>query len=185
MKWKTMDVETKPAVRERFHEMFRGEHRQLQDALLALVQAFQTRDKLRIQALLDKLIFCAGPHFRYEEEALYPVLFEFSREECVRKLFAAHDDVIAVVRELVTIAEKELTTAAGVLWAIHGIGSILSRIGDCDGLSMMLEYLPENRIQTILESRDKSRRAGLDLLTWARKTRTAGKRFSEPVLAAG
>lgn len=185
MEWKTMHVETKPAVRDRFREMFRDEHRQLRDALLALAQAFQSRDKLRIQALLDKVVFCAGPHFRYEEEALYPVLFEFSREEYIRKLFDAHDDMIAIVRELVTIAERELATEAGVLWAIHGIGSILSRIGDCDGLSIMLEYLPENRIQTVLESREKSRRAGQDLLTWALKTRTTGKRSSEPVLAAG
>jgi len=185
MKWKEIHAEGKLAVRDGLRETFRAEHRHIRGALFALVQAFQNRDKPRILELLDKLALSAGPHFRYEEEALYPALCEFSGDEYVQKLFDAHDHVIATARELVTIAEKELATEAGVLWAIYGIDSILSRVSDCDGLSIMFEYLPENRIRAILESRDESQHAGVDLLTWALKTRTAGKQFSEPAVAAG
>ena len=37
----------------------------------------------------------------------------------------------------------------------------------CDGLSIMVERLPESQVEEIFAARDGSRDANLDLLTWA------------------
>ncbi|HKJ69916.1 MAG TPA: hemerythrin domain-containing protein, partial [bacterium] len=59
---------------DKFVKTFREEHRQVRDTLLDLMNAFQNRDRERIGELLNKTAELTGPHFRYEEEALYPGL---------------------------------------------------------------------------------------------------------------
>jgi len=44
--------------------------------LLDLIQAFQDRNLSRARELLGRVAALTGPHFRYEEEALYPALTE-------------------------------------------------------------------------------------------------------------
>ena len=51
---------------------------------------------------------------------------------------------------------------------------ILPHVGDCDGLSIMVETSPEERVDRMLTARPAARGAGLDLLTWA--TTTGGRR---------
>lgn len=78
MKETTMHVEKTTPEADRFSATFRAEHRQVRDLLLELVQAYQNREKNRISALLSDLASCTGPHFRYEEEVLYPSWCSFS-----------------------------------------------------------------------------------------------------------
>jgi len=66
----------------------------VRDALLDLVQAFREYDGARIKALLHHTAVLTGPHFRYEEEALYPNLVDILGEEYVEKLLGDHDRVI-------------------------------------------------------------------------------------------
>lgn len=61
---------------DRFTQVFREEHRSVRDTLLDLIRAFEDRDKRRISLLLHQTARLTGPHFRYEEEALYPGLTE-------------------------------------------------------------------------------------------------------------
>lgn len=65
---------------DQFTQIFRDEHRKIRDTLLALIRAFQERDKTRIKSLLNQTATCTGPHFRYGEEALYPALTEIFGE---------------------------------------------------------------------------------------------------------
>lgn len=48
----------------------------------------------------------------------------------------------------------------------------MPHVSDCDGLSIMVERLPTEKVQSILDARDHSLRAGLDLLQWAKQVRT-------------
>lgn len=179
MKTKTHKDTGKLGPAEQFREIFRAEHRQVRDALLDLVDAFRLREKSRIAALLSKVARYAGPHFRYEEESLYPALVEFFGKEYVQELFRAHDRIIRTANDLVAIARKEELTEADVSSAIGGVRSILPHVSDCDGLSIMVEKFPAKQIRAILETRDASQRAGLDLLTWAAEVRqSAGERLT-------
>lgn len=156
---------------DQFTDAFRVEHRTIRDTLFALMEAFQARDKARIQPLLRQTAAITGPHFRYEEEALYPNLVGIFGEEYIEKLIGDHDRAIGSARSLVTLAGQDTLTAEDVARATRIIQSILPHVSDCEGLSIMVETFPEETVQTILTTRQNAREAGLDLLTWADQVR--------------
>jgi hemerythrin len=150
-----------------FTLIFREEHRKVRDLLLDLIEAFRGRDHTRIQALLKRVAVLTGSHFRYEEEALYPALVGIFEAEYVEHLLSDHDRAIGTARKLVELAGKEPLTDADVAEAVHLVCPILPHVSDCDGLSIMVERLPEEKIQSVFEARDRSRRSGFDLFRWA------------------
>lgn len=160
-----------PTLSDEFTEIFRNEHRQVRDALLGLIDAFQARDRERIAQLLEQTATLTGPHFRYEEETLYPALTTIFGESYVEHLFAEHDGAIERARALVGLAQQESLADADVSRAVRFLREILPHVSDCDGLSVMVEVLPEEQVQSILAARERSRRAGLDLLSWATTVR--------------
>jgi hypothetical protein len=159
------------ALADEFTQMFREEHRSVRDVLLDLIQAFQMRDGGRIQDLLNQTAALAGPHFRYEEESLYPGLVEILGEEYIQKLLRDHDLAIGIAKKLVEMAGKDLLTDDDVTKAVLLVRSILPHVSDCDGLSIMVERLPEEKVEAVFASRDHARSADLNLLQWAEDVR--------------
>jgi hypothetical protein len=78
------------ALADQFTQMFREEHRQVRDTLRDLVQA-----------LLRQAAALTGPHFRYEEEYLYPGLVQIFGEEYIEKLLGDHGVAIGTAKKLV------------------------------------------------------------------------------------
>lgn len=152
---------------DQFSRIFREEHRSIRDTLLELIEAFQQRDHARLQVLLGQTAVLTGPHFRYEEEAMYPALVTIFGEEYIEKLLGDHDRAIGTARKLVDLAAKEPLTDADVRQATRLVRSILPHVSDCDGLSIMVERLPSAQVQSIFDARDRSLGEGLDLLRWA------------------
>ena len=159
---------------DRFTETFRAEHRQVRDGLLELIEAFEAGDQVRARALLGHIAALTGPHFRYEEEALYPALVGIFEAAYVESLLQAHDGAIAGARRLVALASAAALPEEQVREAVHLIRNILPHVSDCDGLSIMTERLPQERVQAVLDARERSLGEGLDLLQWAAQVRSRG-----------
>ncbi|HXG51310.1 MAG TPA: hemerythrin domain-containing protein [candidate division Zixibacteria bacterium] len=157
---------------DRFTQIFREEHRVVRDALLDLIRAFQNRDRGSIRALLEQIAKCTGPHFRYEEESLYPSLREIFGDDYVEKLLGDHDAAIGAARKLVELAGRPSLEDEDVSLAVRLARGILPHVSDCDGLSIMVERLSGQKVQAILDTRDRSLQQGLDLLKWAAEVRT-------------
>lgn len=156
---------------DQFTQVFREEHRKVRDLLLDLIQAFRSRDKASIRLLLHEIVNCTGPHFRYEEESLYPALVDIFGEDYIQKLFEDHDRAIGVAQQLIELSGKETFTEEDVIEAIRLARTILPHVSDCDGLSIMVESLPPQVVQHILDTRSASLGKGLDLLRWATTVR--------------
>jgi hypothetical protein len=156
---------------DEFAKAFREEHREIRDTLFALSKAFEQRDKNRINEMLGKTAALTGPHFRYEEEALYPSLIEIFGDAYIEKLLEDHDRAIAGANALVQLAQKDRLTSEDSQRATELVRTILPHVSDCEGLSIMAETLPEQRIRNILAARDACQREGLDLIEWATKVR--------------
>lgn len=154
-----------------FSEIFRDEHRNVRDALLDLIQAFQQRSKPRMQELLQMIAALTGPHFRYEEESLYPALAEIFGAEYIEKLFGDHDRAIGKAKRLVEVAAQESLCDQDVAEATKHIRAILPHVSDCDGLSIMVERLPAEKVQAVFKARDRCRKDGLNLIQWAESVR--------------
>ena len=156
---------------DQFSQIFRQEHRIVRDALLDLIQAFVGRDRSRIQDLIGQVAKYTGPHFRYEEESLYPELVQIFGAEYVERVFSDHDRAIATAKQLAALGAKESLTDQEVNQAVAWVRSILPHVSDCDGLSIMVERLEEEKVQAIFDSRERSNAAGLNLLAWAEQVR--------------
>jgi len=155
-----------------FTAYFGKEHRGARDLLLALVRAFEDRDQARARELLGTLARLAGPHFRYEEEALYPELVPLFGPEYVDKLLVDHDVAIDSARKLVVLADQAALTDDEIAEARSLVRKILPHVTDCDGLSIMVELLPESTVETLLETRKAAIAENLDLFAWAADART-------------
>ncbi len=154
-----------------FAALFHEEHRAVRDLLLALADAFESRDLPRARALLAETAAATGPHFRYEEEALYPALVPVFGDAYVEQLFADHDLAIASARRLAELAGRQELTDAEAAEAVRLVRGILPHVSDCEGLSIMVELLPQAAVETLLAARAAARAAGLDLLAWAAAVR--------------
>lgn len=159
---------------DRFTQTFRTEHREIRDTLLDLVEAFQSGDQVRARELINQTAALAGPHFRYEEESLYPYLVAIFGEEYIEKLLHDHDGAIEASRKLVSLGAKDRLADHEIREAVRLVRGILPHVSDCDGLSIMVERLPDGQIEQIFSTRERSRAAGLDLLTWASSIRARG-----------
>lgn len=166
-----MTTQAATALADRFAQLFREEHRQIRDRLLDVLEAFKNRDLARARDLLGEISALAGPHFRYEEESLYPALTDLFGEEYIEELFQDHDRAIAGARRLVELAGKTDLTEDEVAEAVRIVRGILPHVSDCDGLSIMVERVPETSVQEILSRRDAARAENLDLMRWAEAVR--------------
>ncbi|GBC96069.1 hypothetical protein HRbin16_01870 [bacterium HR16] len=156
---------------QEFTQLFREEHRQVRDLLLDLQQAFERRDNTQAQQIVQRIAELTGPHFRYEEESVYPALIGIFGEEYVSKLLSDHDRVIASARRLVALAQTNPLGEAEVQEARALIRSVLPHVSDCDGLSIMVERLPEEQVSGILATRAHALSEGIDLMRWASEVR--------------
>ena len=163
--------EERTMLADQFTQTFRDEHRKIRDVLLDLIQAFKERNGERIRTLLGQAAVYVGPHFRYEEEALYPALVDIFGEEYIEQLLGDHDRAIGTAQRLIELSEKDPLTDEDVQEATRLVRSVLPHVSDCDGLSIMVERLPEEKVQSILDAREHSIREGLDLLRWAGEVR--------------
>lgn len=152
---------------EEFTEVFRAEHRQVRDLLLGLTRAFRERDAEHARSLVAAIAVATGPHFRYEEEAMYPQLTGIFGDTYVSKLLADHDGAIRNARELQRLAGRETLTEEQAEQGVGLAQQILPHVSDCDGLAIMIETLPGEAVSRILTTRSAALEANLDLLTWA------------------
>jgi hypothetical protein len=139
--------------------------------LFDLIEAFRAGDTVRARNLLVEITALTGPHFRYEEESLYPSLVEVFGRDYVDKLLADHDGAVRTVRRLIELAAEHSLDDSQRDEAVAGAQSILPHVSDCDGLSIMVERFPEERVRTILDTRRQAQDSNLDLLAWAGSAR--------------
>lgn len=154
-----------------FSRSFREEHRRIRDALLALREAFEARDIEHAREHLCQTLALAGPHFRYEEEVLYPALTPIFGPDYVDKLLVDHDRAIDAARRLHALATKDVLGDGDVREGVRLVRETLPHVSDCEGLSLMVEILPRDDVAAILGARNRARAEGLDLLEWANSLR--------------
>lgn len=155
------------ALAQDFSKIFNSEHRQVRDLLLEAIGAAQDGSPQRLGVLLGEIAALTGPHFRYEEEAMYPMLTGIFNPDYVEQLFGDHDGAIAAAKRLVELSEQPALNDGEIQEAVGLLRGILPHVSDCDGLSIMVELLDDPDVQTILDTRERSLEAGLNLLEWA------------------
>ena len=153
-------------------EEMNRDHKKVRDILLKLIEDIENRDvegALEMLLELDKL---GGPHFRAEEETMYPILKRFFGEEYYNRLLEEHDRVIRAGRKIAETLGKGSITDDEAEELIRLIrNEILPHPVTCEGLGIFMERLSEDELNKIAESIEEARREGVPLLQWAENIR--------------
>ncbi len=145
---------------------FREDHRKVRDGLLELMEALQSKDIATARKILGKINVVVCPHFRYEEETLYPALRVLLGEH-VDQLLKEHDGVIATARFCAELLKKDSLTDGEAKQAATAARTLLIHVSNCDGLSILSERLSKKEIDNLSEKLATARKAGVPLLDWA------------------
>ncbi len=145
---------------------FREDHRKVRDGLLAMIEALKAKDVQKAREILNNLNVLVGPHFRYEEETLYPTLKVFLGEY-VDQLLREHDGVIDTARKCAELLQKDTLTDEEAEEAANAARALLIHVSNCDGLAILSERLSADELNVLGEKFAAAREAGVSLLDWA------------------
>lgn len=149
------------------------DHSKVRDILLDIMDAIKRRDVTKAFELLLVLDKLGGPHFRFEEEVMYPTMKKFYGEDYYLRLLEEHDRVIRAAKQLAetlgkgSIAEEESERLIKLIQ-----NEILPHPITCSGLEILMEKLNPEELEKIAESIEADREAEVPLLEWADTIRT-------------
>ncbi len=150
---------------------FREDHRKVRDGLLDIIKALQSKDVVKAREILGNLNVLVGPHFRYEEETLYPALRTLLGEY-VDQLVSEHDGVISTARACLALLQKDTLTDTEAKEAANAARAILVHVSNCDGLAILSERLTQSELDDLGDKFAAARAKGISLLDWAATIRT-------------
>ncbi len=150
----------------------REDHLKVRDTLLNLIDAIKKQDVTKAFELLITLDKLGGPHFRFEEETMYPILKRFFGEEYYNRLLEEHDRVIKAAKQIAEILGKGSITSEEVEKLVKIVqNEIMPHPITCSGLEIFMERLSKEELDKIAENMIASRKADVPLLEWADKIR--------------
>lgn len=149
---------------------FREDHRKVRDGLLEIIEFLEKKDIASARKVLGNINILVGPHFRYEEEALYPTLRIFLGEY-VDQLISEHDGVIATARACAELLQKDTLSDEEAKKAASAARALLVHVSNCDGLAILSERLSPDELKGLGDKLAAARKEGVSLLEWAAKIR--------------
>ncbi|MDR4509688.1 MAG: hemerythrin domain-containing protein [Candidatus Brocadiaceae bacterium] len=145
----------------------REDHRKIRDELFNLIDALQSKDIVTARKILDRINALVGPHFRYEEDALYPALRLFLGGY-VDQLLKENEGVITTARSCSGLLnKKDILTSEEANQALKLARTLLIHVSNCDGLSIFSERLDKKIIDNLSKNLSVARMFDVPLLDWA------------------
>ncbi len=145
---------------------FREDHRKVRDLLLDIADAAVKGDLGKARSSLGTLDNLVGPHFRYEEESLYPKLREFLGEY-VDQLVREHDGAVDTAKTAANLLSKPSLTKEEGKAVANAARALLIHVSNCDGLNILTERLDKKQLDALAEKYAASRAEGVPLIKWA------------------
>ncbi|MEW6141797.1 MAG: hemerythrin domain-containing protein [Chloroflexota bacterium] len=145
---------------------FREDHRKVRDGLLNLAGAAEVGDLDKARKILGDIDTLVGPHFRYEEESLYPTLREFLGDY-VDTLIGEHDGAIETAKTAARLLSQSTLSGEERKAVSKAARALLVHVSNCDGLNILTERLSPGQLDDLGTHYAESRGAGVPLLRWA------------------
>jgi len=153
------------------------EHSIIREILLELNSALILEDIEQCKCLLAKLDEIVGPHFRYEEEAIYPAMVDVYCPGYINKLYTDHDLTIARINQLKNLFNQDNFTEMDLTSAIRHVRMISHYITNCETLPINNVKFDEQLIMQIFNTHKKSLDENLSLISWSDTIRNRKQLF--------
>ncbi len=151
-------------------QQIEDDHRQARDGVFDLLQACQEHNTRKAKEMIDLIDMVAGPHWRWEEEALYPAVSKMT-EELQDSLLKEHDGVIVAVQRVNDILKQKKLAPPDWEEISDGARCMLYHIVTCNGLIIMIEKLSDDDLSNIRQAIFTAQRDEVRLLEWSRTLR--------------
>jgi len=152
--------------RERFLKVFKQEHQVVFDTVLELRDAVRDVNAEAAKKLVQTLDQVMGPHFRVEEEGLYPMLVQYLGRENVDHLLGEHRGAIQGMHQFKQSAgDREWLKAHGAE-ALKTLEAFCMHVASCDGLSIIVERFSEGEKRELDGHLDRVQAEPLPLTEW-------------------
>lgn len=142
---------------------FHSDHQRVVSALVNLRKAIADRDLDRVRSILNAAESLVGPHFKFEELYLYPLLERFLGEAYSKRLLNEHDGVFRSIRRIAQLAQKASWTESEAQSAQANLELIYEHPISCDGLSLWMERLSKEEQEQLLQRMEDVRQQGTKL----------------------
>ncbi|MFQ5354134.1 MAG: hemerythrin domain-containing protein [Thermodesulfobacteriota bacterium] len=150
---------------------FREDHRKVRDDVLELTDALKNKNVTKAREVLGRLDSLTGPHFRYEEEELYPAMKDFLGEY-VDQLIKEHTDIVNTAKACAGLLCKDELTDQEADEGQKAAKALLIHVSNCDGLAILSERLTPEQLDDLGDKFWDYRQKDVSLLEWADKIRT-------------
>ena len=147
------------------------EHDQIREVLQKLSISMMMEDVERFKKLLVKFDQITGPHFRFEEEAVYPALVDIYYPRYISKLYTDHDLAIARFNELNKLVNKEKFSESDYISGIRHLRMMDHLITGCEILPIKNIPLDDQQIRRLKTIHKKSKEEKLGLISWSNTRR--------------
>lgn len=138
------------ATAEQLEAALHDEHRELHDILLDLLIANEARDGRRVTTLAQTFRDVARPHFRYEDEVLFPAFTELLGVEYVAGLIADHRSVEEALDRIEALARADAIDEPGAAEIGRLAQTALACIVTCHGLGIVVDLQPPGAAERLL-----------------------------------
>ena len=143
------------------------EHDQIREMLQKLSISIMIEDVERFKKLLVNFDQIIGPHFRFEEEAVYPALVDIYYPGYISKLYTDHDLAIARFNELKNLVNKEKFSESDYISGIRHVRMMGHYITGCEILPIKNIPLDDQQIKRLKTLHKKSKEEKLGLISWS------------------
>jgi hemerythrin superfamily protein len=146
---------------------FRNDHEWVIDTLSSLKQAVTESDFGKAREIVESLDKNVGPHFLFEEEALYPALRTFLGEY-IDELLGEHEGALEVVSGLKELLAGESLSDENRRKVERFISAFYVHASNCDGLALLAKRLSDAQQKELSEKLQWARQTGKPLTVWRR-----------------
>lgn len=156
---------------------FKADHAKVRDSLLNLIEAINEKNAFKALEILVQLDRLVGPHFRWEEECLYPIMEKFFGRQYHLYLLSAHDRIVKRAKELLEVLKKGSISSEEAKTLVDIIrNEILPHPIECEGITLFAEKLTEKELERLRVNLERNRRENVPLLEWADKIKDAERK---------
>jgi len=143
---------------EEFVAVFEDEHRQLRDVLLEMIDAFENGEEERATEAIETMAELVGPHFHYEQQALYPALAEVLGDEQAQTLFEEHAQAVEAARQLAELAEQEALDEEAAAQGAELARQLLPHVEGMDDVVAVIEVMEPETVKKIHKAQKEAKR---------------------------
>jgi hypothetical protein len=139
---------------EKFEAVAHAEHRRMLELLAALEMASGSRSTDRILRLVSELRAVAVPHFRYEQQALFPQLTSALGPDQVEGLYITQDETVAALNRIEALAEPGPIGESQAAEARRLVRAARASVVSCDAACDDVELQPADA-ERVLAARER------------------------------